>query len=169
MYDAGTWFDPAFKDERIMLLSELLELVKSKNSLLNLEIKNNEVFYDGIERAVIREIEAAGMTGSVFLSSFNHGSMAKCKEINAGIRTGLLYSYPLFNASAYAKHMGADALHPRVTCLRYESGLVAAAHAAGLKLHTWTANTPEDMSYAYGLGVDGIISNYPDLLKEIIK
>ncbi|MFZ0813599.1 MAG: glycerophosphodiester phosphodiesterase [Bradyrhizobium sp.] len=45
--------------------------------------------------------------------------------------------------------------------------LVAESHALGLKVVVWTANQPEDIAHLIEMGVDGIISDRPDLLRKV--
>jgi glycerophosphoryl diester phosphodiesterase len=47
--------------------------------------------------------------------------------------------------------------------------LLAAAHALGLKALPWTVNERGDMRSLIDLGVDGIITDYPDRLREVMK
>jgi len=167
--DIGSWFDPAFKDERMMHLDDLLALIMEHDMVLNLELKNGETDYPGLENAVIKHIRQMHAADRVFLSSFNHISMKLCKEIDPRIRAGLLYSYPLINADKYAAEYGIDALHPKHTCLRFESDLVERSHLAGLQVNTWTVNKEEEMRFCIQQGVDSIISNYPDVLSNVMK
>jgi glycerophosphoryl diester phosphodiesterase len=166
--DTGSWKGAEFAGERILHLDELLGIVLEHGLVLNLEIKNYDVFYKDIEERVIRRIKALGAEEAVFLSSFNHISMKKCKEIDGSIKTGLLYSYPLLDAAAYAASGGMDALHPRVSCLVYSPELTGEAHKRGLKVNVWTANTEEDIRFCIEKGVDSIISNYPDRLGALL-
>ena len=46
---------------------------------------------------------------------------------------------------------------------------VASAHAAGLALHAWTINTPTQMRHLLDLGVDGLISDRADLLRDVLE
>jgi glycerophosphoryl diester phosphodiesterase len=94
--------------------------------------------------------------------------MKLCKEIDPSIKTGLLYSNPIIDAADYCKRAGIDALHPRFSCLEYSPELVKEAHNRGLKVNTWTANTEKDIQFCIGLGVDSIISNFPDLLHSLL-
>ena len=50
-----------------------------------------------------------------------------------------------------------------------DADLVAKAHAKGMKLNTWTVDDPDEMRRLIGLGVEAIISNYPDRLLEVVK
>jgi glycerophosphoryl diester phosphodiesterase len=47
------------------------------------------------------------------------------------------------------------------------ASLVAEAHALGLRVVVWTVNKPEDMTRMIEIGVDGIISDRPDLLRQV--
>jgi glycerophosphoryl diester phosphodiesterase len=165
--DIGAWKGREFSGERIMHLDELLELTIAHNKVLNLEIKNGDIFYRNIEEKVVERIRAAGAENRVFLSSFNHISMKYCREIAPEIFSGLLYGHPFIDMEDYAMTHGINALHPRIHCLYYSPDLAAKAHEQGLKINIWTVDTFEDMWYCLEKNVDGIITNYPDRLSEI--
>jgi len=167
-FDMGAWMGAEFAGEKIMHLDELLELVLQHDKVLNLEIKNYMVFYQGIEEKVIERIRMMGAADRVFLSSFNHISMKRCKQIDAGIPAGLLYGQPLIDMDDTAARHGFDALHPRIGCLRYSPDLAEKAHGQGLKINVWTVNTEEDMRFCLEKKVDGIITNYPDRLSALM-
>lgn len=162
--DIGSWMSPEFSGQHIWTLEQLLDFCQETNLLLNLELKNYEVFYQGLEQRVINAISARKMQEQVFISSFNHISMQTFKALCPDIETGLLYDKPLLDMRAYVRRSTADNIHPRYLLLQYQPELVPLFHSLGKKVNTWTVNEESDMQDMLSLGVDCIISNYPDLL-----
>ena len=165
--DAGSWYDPAFKDERVPVLDELLELVQSTNLVVNLELKNTLLPYPGLEEAVVEAVTRYGLANRIIISSFNHYALVKCKQLAPEIRTGILYSEGLFEPWDYAATVGADALHANYHAVTPE--WVAKAGTHGLVYHPWTVNEPEQMRMLVDAGVSGIITDYPDRLANILN
>ncbi|WP_019003971.1 glycerophosphodiester phosphodiesterase [Cohnella laeviribosi] len=165
--DAGSWFDPAFRGERVPTLRELLELVKPYSLLLNLELKNGVVPYPGLEEAVVEEVRRFGMSDRVILSSFNHYSLVKCKRLAPEVRTGILYMEGLYEPWDYASRIGAEALHAYHYAVLPE--WVAQAAERGIAYHPFTVNEPAEMRRLLAAGVSGIITDYPDRLAELLK
>lgn len=167
--DCGSWKGTEFAGERMPHLDELLEFVKKYGLLLNLEIKNYDVFYKDIEQTVIGCIKNAGLEDKVFLSSFNHVSMQSCRKLTDTIACGLLYGYPLIDIAEYASRAGMNSIHPAFTCISYQPHIVKDAHQRKLGVHTWTVNSEDNMETCIQLDVDSIITNYPDLLASILE
>lgn len=164
--DAGTWFNDCSKYENIPNVEELLQLAKDKGIIINFEIKTGVILYPGIEQKLIDLIYKYEMHNSVILSSFNHHSMVKCKEISKEIKTALLYSSGLYKPELYCKTAFADALHPNYHSINKE--VVQGAKEAGVIVNVWTLNTEKEMKAMIAIDVDGIITNYPDKLKTIL-
>ena len=165
--DIGAWKSPEFAGQHIWTLGQLLDFCREARMLLNLELKNYEVFYDGLEQRVIDEVCARGMQERVFVSSFNHISMQRFKDLCPEIETGLLYDKPLLDMEHYLLPSNADNMHPRYMLLQYQPELMDLFHSRGMKVNTWTVNDEADMRDMIHRGVDGIISNYPDLLCRV--
>ena len=165
--DIGAWKSPEFAGQRIWTLGQLLDFCRETRLLLNLELKNYEVFYDGLEQRVSDEVCARGMQEQVFVSSFNHISMQRFKALCPEIETGLLYDKPLLDMEHYLLRSNADNVHPRYMLLQYQPELMDLFHNRGMKVNTWTVNDEEAMEDMLRRGVDGIISNYPDLLCRV--
>lgn len=166
-HEAGSWFHPDYRGERIPALEELLKLVGGTDTILNLELKTGVVMYPGIEQKVVDAVRRFGLAERVIISSFNHYSLVECKKIAPpDIRTGILYMEGLYEPWEYAKRVGADALHAYQYALTPE--LVAAAKQAGIVYHPFTVNDPKVMQALIGAGVAGIITDYPDRLAELL-
>lgn len=165
--DAGSWFSKEYANHKIPSLEEILLLVKNTNIQLNIEIKSGVIEYEGIEQKLIDTVYKYNMDKQIIFSSFNHYSMVKCKEISKEIKTGLLYMEGIYKPCRYAKFVGADALHPYFYALNGE--IIKEAKEEGLMINTFTVNDTNYMEYFYQLGVDGIITNYPDKLKKIME
>lgn len=165
-YDAGSWYSSEFSDEKIPTLDELMELVKTHQLMLNIEIKSGIVLYPDIERKVLNKIEAHGLKQQCIISNFNHYSLAECKEIDPEVTTGILYMEGLYRPWDYAKTLGAAALHaPKYAA---HAALVEEAKTNGIIYNVWTVNEPHEMEALLAAGVAGIITDYPDRLHQLL-
>jgi glycerophosphoryl diester phosphodiesterase len=165
--DAGSWYGREFKDTRIPTVEEFLLLASGNKIVVNFEIKSEIIQYDGIEKKLIDLIYKYKMQNRVIISSFNHCSAVKCKEISGEIKTGLLYMEGLYKPQKYAKFVGADALHPHFYTLNAK--LINEIKKDKIAINTFTINDTNYMKYFVELEVDGIITNYPDKLRKIIE
>lgn len=154
-------------NEKIPTLKELLDLVKDSKIMLNLELKNSVIEYKGLEEKVIGMVHSYGLSGKVIISSFNHYSVKKCKEISPEIKCGILYESVLYGAGSYSKSLGIDACHPNFYTLK--PYIVEEIKKNGLKINTWTVNEEEYMKIMINMDIDGIITNYPDLLHNLLE
>ena len=162
--DIGAWKAPAFAGQRIWTLDQLLDFCRETGMLLNLELKNDFFFYEGLEQRVIEAVTRRQMQEQVFVSSFNHLSMQKFKELCPEIRTGLLYDKPLLRMDRYLEGTNADHIHPRYRLIQNLPELTDLFRRRGLGIYTWTVNEEADMMDMMDRGVDGIITNRPDRL-----
>lgn len=165
--DAGTWFESSFACEGIPALEELLELVKDKETIVNLELKNGVVLYPGIEEQLIEAVRKYGLSDRVVISSFNHYSLAICKQLAPEIKTGILYMEGLYRPWDYAATLHADGLHAFKYAVLPE--WVEEATAQGIAYHPFTVNDVREMERLIGFGVSGIITDYPDRLHALLK
>ncbi len=154
--------------EPIPLLKDVLALLKSRGLKLNIELKNSDNFYPGMEEMCLEQVEEAGMTPDVLYSSFNHYSLLHVKELAPDAPCGLLYHATLVEPWRYAASLGVNALHPHFTELAIE-GEVKKAHALHLEVNPWTVNTEDDLKRMIAVGADRIITNYPDRALALLK
>lgn len=97
-----------------------------------------------------------------YVSSFWWPALEGAREHDPAVRRAYIYaSYAEVDVLvARARAAGLWALHPNQTYVTLE--LVAAAHAAGLRVNAWTANEPADIAALMAAGVDGICSDFPE-------
>lgn len=169
--DAGSRFDPAFAGERIPTLGEVLESVGSR-LLLNIELKTVSLRDTGLERVTIGQVNRHGLAkgNRVLFSSFNPLSLIRAKRIDAHIPVGLLYApdMPLPLRRAWlAPFIPHEARHPKHTMV--DADFMAWSRRRGYQVNTWTVDEPGEMRRLITLGVDCIITNVPDVLRDIIE
>ena len=155
--------------EKIIFLDELLQIVKDNKLFVNLELKNNYVFYEGLEEAVMNMVNEFGLKDDVILSSFNHESMELCKKIDPSFKTGLLFESPLMNTVEYMRGIKHEAVHPGYYMLLQKPSWVSEFKKMGLEINTWTVNDENYMRYLIEMGVDAIIGNFPDLTSKVLN
>ncbi len=182
----------AVDGERIPTLAALFQLTQALGAnqvRFNIETKlfphkpddtvSPQVFVDRL-LAVIRQ---AGMTQRVALQSFDWRTLRLMQQLEPAIPTVYLtIQRPTSNNAAdpawtaglrladhpslphMVKAAGGAAWSPYYPDVSAE--LVATAHTLGLQVIPWTVNEPADMDRLLGWGVDGLISDYPDRLRE---
>jgi glycerophosphoryl diester phosphodiesterase len=100
--------------------------------------------------------------GDVYVSSFWWSALEESARHSPGVRRAYVFSAapPLDALIPAARSLGLWALHPNRTYVT--SQLVDAAHRAGMRVNAWTANEPPEIAALIELGVDGIMSDYPE-------
>ncbi len=159
--DAGSRKGHEFAGERVPTLDEVIDAVGAPVALF-VELKD-PARYPGIEREVLAVLRRRGVRGRAGISSFDHASLARVRAADPSVRLGFLYSRHDDPVGA-ARTLGAAAIHPPFRSVNAD--LVAAAHAAGLAVHTWTVNEPADVEAVRALAVDGIFSDHPERLER---
>lgn len=153
---------PAYKNARLPLLSEVLQLLQPTGLRINIELKNSIVDYPDLEKRVLESVDRWFERPRVLFSSFNHYSMLRMKQLDPSVFCGLLYEAALVHPWEYAAHLGMDAIHPHYSEVLLNSHECTAAHDLGIHVNVWTVNTPEAMASVIQKGTDILITNYPD-------
>ncbi len=179
--------DGGLTDETVPLLDDVLALVAPAGASLLVEVKTPGpavVYqrtatgvtpvpgrrYEGLERAVLARVTAAGMAGRVIVMAFNPAVLAAVRAQAPAQPTALLVDRVHVegigaagvDAVAWAAAAGATVLG--LNHLLCDERVVAAAHAAGVSLGVFTVNDAERMRRLAALGVDIVITDRPDLV-----
>ena len=163
--DCGSWYGEEFSGSQIPTLEEVLELLKNWDGILNIEIKDGSDFYPGIEKKVINTIRMFYFEEKVIFSSFNHYSIRDIKSNASYLKAGLLYGEKLYEPWNYARSVGAEALHPPFYLV--DENLMNCCRTNNITVNTWTVNEECEMRKLVKFGVDGIITNYPDIAVKV--
>ena len=129
---------------------------------LALEVKAGSAFFPGIEEKVISALRRHSAIGQAAVASFDHYALQRLKEIEPTLRTAALLVGRPVSLSALAGPAKADGLALEASFVTKTE--VEACRASGLQLVVWVVNDPAQMRHFIRLGVDGIITDRPDLL-----
>ncbi len=158
--DIGSWFDPAYADERAPLLRDVLEVVKDRSKLI-IELKYYGHDVD-LENRVIALVEAAGMQDQIATMSLKYPAVQKMLKLRPDWRTGVLA------ATSIGDLTGLDGDFIAVSAASLKTRLLRHAEAAEKQVYVWTVNDAAMMSRMISMGVDGIITDKPDLAGDVI-
>jgi glycerophosphoryl diester phosphodiesterase len=168
--DAGSWFNRRFPfrarerytGARIPLLSEALQWARARGCLAFIEIKDPT---PGVEAKVLEEIDRAGVWQLARVVSFDLRTLARVRHLNAQARLGVNVSRRR-QAIQRAQALGAEALLPHWVIA--SRGFIRHAHQASLLVIPWTVNYPRHLRRKILDGVDGLVTNYPARLTEVL-
>ncbi len=165
--DAGAWFGgkKAFSGERVPTLEEILEFAKEQDIIFYLEIKSGSAW--GIEHAVVAALRDQNASARVVILSFDPGSIETVHQLDTTMMTGFLCEHPVGDLVERTVRAGARQLVARGDLLT--PGVVEKAHQAGLQVVAWTINDPEQMRRLIAIGVDGIMTDYPERLLSVLQ
>ena len=157
--------------ERLATIAEMLEAFPATK--FNIDVKTETVI-----EPTVRAVTEAGAVSRVLFASFGYRRISRVRRLLPGVATSAappeilaLRLLPgLFGW--FATRGGAVCL--QVPEYRYglkvvTPGLIAAAHARGMQVHVWTVDEPDDVNRLLDAGVDGLITDRPDVVREVIE
>lgn len=175
-HDFGSYFHEKFKGTTLPTLEEFLSLCESADiEIMNIEIKPP---LDGNMEIVGKTIDAVkqhGLFEKLLISSFDPNVLIECKKIDSNCKTGYLYApnkahfykKTLFGYVKFAKELKVDYMHPHYFAVtkKYVNDL----HKNGIKVNVWTVNKPETAEKLLKFGVDGLITDVPQMVNALIE
>ena len=163
--DAGSWFGSEFAGERIPTLDEILEFSKKHDVVFYLELKPGGSW--GGEHALVGALRESGEIPRAVVISFDADILARLRQIEPTLMTGLLYDGQIEKPLDKAIEVGARQVAVRVDLVT--PALLSAARKKDLQVVCWTVNHSAHMRALMAAGVDGIMSDYPDRLVAAVK
>ena len=141
---------------------------------MNIEIKPPLDGNMAIVEKTITAVKEHGLFDKLLISSFDPNVLVECKRIDSKCKTGFLYApnkvffykEMLFGYVKFAKKIKADYLHPHYFAVT--KTYVRKLHKNGIGVNPWTVNKPNDIKKMLRMGVDGIITDLPALVNELV-
>jgi glycerophosphoryl diester phosphodiesterase len=159
---------------RIPRLADLFQLVKATTVRFNIETKvspdapEETPAPEPFARAVLAEVRKAGVEARTTIQSFDFRTLAVVQREAPGISTAYLTSAKKGESIPKMVHEAKGAIwSPNFRDL--DARTLAASRELGLRVIPWTVNEPADIARILEMKVDGIISDYPDRVREALK
>ncbi len=168
--DTGKWFSKKFSNTRILTLQNFLDDFKEK-ICLNIEVKKEIMSMDHRNRfleTVLELVEDAGMTDFTLFSSFSYECTGLLKKINPQIYTGILYNENQSEGLSplqIIEKFRADTFNCSFRELKNK--WITELKAEEIPLLVYTINSADRMETFIKMGINGIFTDKPDLLKKI--
>ena len=158
--DAGSWFGPEYAGERIPSLEEVLATTRGRLPL-NIELKLHGHERELVE-LVIRTLHDNNIEDHCLpvslVTCFDHKVAVAVKQADNALTVGAILGRPQYTDGVF--NLPVDVLSVEKSLV--DKDFMAAARGAGKQVHVWTVNEPEEFRRLIDLGVDAVITNYPD-------
>lgn len=158
---------------KVPKLREVFQLIKNEDIILNIEAKTDLIHYD-LEQDLLDLIDEYGIKDKILISSFNHKCLGILHNLDNSFKYGALYEYekdyaPQANVVEHALSLNINVYSINLSQDLVSKEVVDLAHKNNIKVFVYTVNKPNAMREMIKLNVDGVFSDYPDLMNEIIK
>ncbi len=142
-------------------LKDLFNLPKISEIKINLEIKNDDNLYPGIENEIFTLLNSTANIdkNNLLISSFDFETLKRVRQIDKSIKIGVLtrnfdIKEPLL-VKAFSVNISASRITPQI---------IKTCKENNLKVLVYTVNDYKTALELNALGIDGIFSDYPDIL-----
>ncbi len=170
--DAGSFFSEDFNGERIPTLDEVLDLMGEK-VYYDIEIKQRSKKPGILEEAVIKKLREYHLNDRVIISSFNPFTVKRVKIIDPDIPTALIYA--VHPAVPFLLRRGGGKYIAKPDILKPEKLQVSEKLIKNQQIKnkygiiTWIEDDIEKAKRFLAMGVNGIVSNQPEVLKKTVE
>ena len=173
--DAGSWFGRKYARERIPTLAQYMGQLDRTGQGVLLELKQPQL-YPGIEKQTLALLDKEGwldgphIADRLVIQSFSAAALRTTHRLRPAVRTGFLGNPAVGELPSYAAF--ADQINPSDKTLTW-SYVDAVHHTRGphgvdMRVNTWTVDDTSRATAVAGLGVDGIITNRPDVIEDAV-
>ncbi len=162
--DAGSWFGSQFTNEHVPLLADALELVRGR-AYVNIEIKPLTASEESAKTiySIVQTVMNSQMSDYVVFASFDHHALLYIKSVDPHLRT-IALNVPNDERLPHEVVRGCHA--DGYGCSLEELSLerVEDCKTHHIPIGVYTVNSTAELEYALEMGVQGVVSNYPDVV-----
>jgi glycerophosphoryl diester phosphodiesterase len=163
--DIGQWRKKSFRGQQILTLEEALEVLAGRADLC-LEIKNFPKSLPGIELKILFILSHYDYLDRTIVASFDYRCLGRVRELAPDVSLGLIFGKGV-NVEPFeaARRLAVKSIHVQKSLASRE--FLAAAWEEGLDVHVWTVNELREMKVFASMGVQGLISDFPEKFQKI--
>jgi glycerophosphoryl diester phosphodiesterase len=163
--DIGRWRGKAFAGERILTLEEGLEILAGEVDLC-LEFKTFGAAAPGMDLKVLFTLSHYDYLDRTILSSFDYHCLARLRDLAPEAALGIIYGATVGDDPLEAaRRLGAVSIHVQKELASRD--FLSQAWDEGLDVYVWTVNEVREMRVFAELGVQGLISDFPEKLGRL--
>lgn len=159
--DVGRWFSSNFAGEQVPTLAQAIEHIGGRAGLY-LEIKQQPGAPDLVDD-VIAELEQLEMIDQTILAALELSTLQRARQLAPDLRLSLL----VHSSIGSLANLPVDILAMRDALATPANVRLWRSH--GYDVHLWTVNEERDMARLLDIGVDGIITDYPERLTRVME
>lgn len=158
--DIGSWFDPAWSNERTPTLRQVLDKARGRGKvIIELKYYGHDV---KLEQRVAAIVDSTGMAANIAVMSLKAKGIDKMHALRPDWHYGILAAKAIGNLAALNVQFLA------VNTGQVSTRLIKQAHAQGKQVYAWTVDDPLMMSRMISMGIDGLITNDPALARHVM-
>lgn len=161
--DAGGWYSGEYGQERVPTLEQMAEAARGKIHLM-IEVKCDSDSGQELMERTVKLICAAQMEEECTIACADLSLLQKSKELDPGLDTVFIGEGMPLNPGGLTYVDGYSIHLSGLT-----EGAVVQAKTAGKKVYAWTVNTEQEMETALNFGVDGLVTDDPELAIRVIQ
>lgn len=168
--DAGSWFSKNFKGEKIPSLEQVFNRYEGRIGFL-IEFKYPDI-NKGIEKKLAEFLKRRGshkpINEEIIVQSFERDSLKMFKRYVPNIPVGLLLplDFKTIDTNKIKKY-AKDITYLNLNAFMLDKDIVKTSNQYGMKTLVWTVSNNSMLNSASQLGVNGVVTDYPDLFNRL--
>ena len=165
--DAGSWFNPRFREEQIPTFIEVLSMIPSSIQL-NIELKYFDKRDNWFEMEVINTIDNSESRHEFVIAARHVKNIIRLQDLDSSLNCVLLQKER--DKDTYFKLINDLQLQTaQIRKSALDQSFIQNCHELGIRVFYFYADQPEDMREAMAFEIDGLLTNFPDRLKDFLS